>query len=121
LARAQAEIARVELSLRRRLADAFSRYQIALQSMEDYRDQTLPKAKQAYELYLDSFRKRVAAWPQVLVAERSYFQLREDYVNVLVELRQAQVEICGLLLVDGLTQPPEPTPMGHIDATPRPR
>jgi cobalt-zinc-cadmium efflux system outer membrane protein len=121
LARAQAEITRVELSLRRRLADAFHRYQTALDSVRDYRQETLPKAQRAYEIYLDFFTKRRAAWPQVLVAERTYAQLSEEYVAALAELREAEVSIQGLLLVDGLTQPPEPTPQGHIEATPKPR
>lgn len=121
LTRAHAEVTRMELELRRRFADTFHRYESARDSAKDYRENTLPKAQRAFELYLDYFRKRRAAWPQVLVAERAYFQYREEYLNALVELRQAEVEINGLLLVDGLKQPPAPTPQGHIDATPKPR
>jgi cobalt-zinc-cadmium efflux system outer membrane protein len=121
LARANAEVRRVELSLRRRLADAFHRYQMALDSVKDYQQNSLPKARQAYELYLDYFRKRRATWPQVLVAERTFAQLSEEYVAALKELREAEVTIQGLLLADGLTSPPEPVPQGHIEATPKPR
>ncbi|MCI0458982.1 MAG: TolC family protein [Gemmataceae bacterium] len=121
LARAQANVTRVELSLRRRFADAATRYQTARVSVDDYRTETLPKAKEAYELLLDSFRKRRAAWPQVLVAARNYAEFSVDYLEALHDLRQAQVEIKGLLLVDGLTTPPGPTPQGHIEAVPRPR
>ena len=70
---------------------------------------------------MDYFKKKRATWPQVLVAERAYFQYREEYLSALVELRRAEVEIKGLLLVDGLTQPPAPMPQGHIEATPKPR
>jgi cobalt-zinc-cadmium efflux system outer membrane protein len=70
---------------------------------------------------MEYFRKGRAAWPQVLVAERTFAQLSEDYIAALIELRDAEVDIQGLLLVDGLTQPPEPTPQGHIEATPTPR
>jgi cobalt-zinc-cadmium efflux system outer membrane protein len=121
LARAQAEVARVELSLRRRLADAFHRYQTALDSVKDYQQSSLPKAREAYDLYLDYFRKKRATWPQVLVAERTFAQLSEDYIAALAELREAEVTIRGLLLVDGLTPPSEPVPQGHIEATPKPR
>jgi cobalt-zinc-cadmium efflux system outer membrane protein len=121
LARAQADVTRVELLLRRRLADAFHRYETAAASAQDYRENTLPKARRAFELYTDYFRRRRATWPQVIVAERTYFQYREEYLNTLVELRRAEVEIKGLLVVDGLTQPPAPTPQGHIEATPKPR
>lgn len=121
LARAHSEIARVELVLRRRLADAFTQYQNGLQSVEDYRANTLPKARQAYELYQDYFKKRRATWPQVLVSERNYYQYTEEYINALIDLRRAEVEINGLLLTNGLDQPPGSSPQGHIEATPKPR
>ena len=104
--RAQAETGRVELSLRQRLARQYARYKTALATVEIYRKSNLPEAKEAYELYLDSFGKRRAAWPQVLVAQRTYFQISVDYVQALDELRRAEVAICGLLLVDGLDEPP---------------
>jgi cobalt-zinc-cadmium efflux system outer membrane protein len=120
LVRAQAEVARVELALRRRLADAFSRYETARESVQDFREQSLPTARRAFELYQDYFRKRRATWPQVLVAQRTYFQLSDEYANALLDLRRAETEIRGLLLLDG-SVPPGPTPQGHIDATPKPR
>jgi len=121
LAQAQAEVARVELSLRRRLADAFSRYETARASVQDYRERSLPTSRRAYELYQEYFKQRRAAWPQVLVAQRTYSQMSDDYANALLDLRQAEVEIRGLLLVDGLNTPPGPTPQGHIDSVPKPR
>lgn len=121
LARARANVARVELSLRRRFADAVSRYETARTSVDDYRAGSLPEAKEAYELLLESFRNRRAAWPQVLVAARNYAQFQLEYVEALDDLRQAEVEIKGLLLTDGLTAPAGPTPQGHIEAVPKPR
>jgi cobalt-zinc-cadmium efflux system outer membrane protein len=121
LARAQAEVARVELSLRKRFADAAMRYRTALTTTEEYRKEILPKARQAYELLLDSFRNHRAAWPQVLIAERTWFALSVEYLESLRELRKADVEIRGLLLVDGLTEPPGPVPGGHRDAVAKPR
>jgi cobalt-zinc-cadmium efflux system outer membrane protein len=106
LRRAQAELARVELSLRQRLARQYVRYRTATALVENYRKTTLPKAREAYELYLDSFRQRRAAWPQVLVAQRTYLQLSVDYVEALEQVRRAEVAILGLLLVDGLDEPP---------------
>jgi cobalt-zinc-cadmium efflux system outer membrane protein len=108
LLRAQAELGRVELSLRQRLSRQYARYRTALAVAENYRKASLPKAREAYELYLDSFRRRRAAWPQVLVAQRTYFQISVDYVEALDELRRAEVAILGLLLVDGLDEPPGP-------------
>lgn len=120
LTRAQAEVARVELALRRRLADAFSSYETARESVQDFRERSLPTSRRAFELYQDYFKRRRATWPQVLVAQRTYFQLRDDYANALLDLRRAETEIKGLLLLDG-NVPPGPTPQGHIDAVPKPR
>jgi cobalt-zinc-cadmium efflux system outer membrane protein len=108
LMRAQAEEARVELSLRQRLARQYARYRTAAATVESYRKQNLPEAEEAYELYLGSFRRRRAAWPQVLVAQRTYFQISVDYVEALDDMRRAEVAILGLLLVDGLDEPPGP-------------
>jgi cobalt-zinc-cadmium efflux system outer membrane protein len=106
LAYAQQEVCRVELSLRQRLARAYARYETAAATVKAYREQTLPAARRAYELYLASFRNRTAAWPQVLVAQRTYFQISVDYTQALDDMRRAEVAILGLLLVDGLDEPP---------------
>jgi cobalt-zinc-cadmium efflux system outer membrane protein len=106
VAYAQAELERVQLALRQRLARAYARYRTASATVQTLRKENLPDAKEAYDLYLDSFRKRRAAWPQVLVAQRTYFQLSVEYTVALAELRGAEVAILGLLLVDGLNEPP---------------
>jgi cobalt-zinc-cadmium efflux system outer membrane protein len=121
LTRAAAEVSRVELDLRRRFADAYSRYESAAADAEDLRAESLPKAEKALELYRSNFERRRAAYPQVLVAERTVLQLREDYTRALAELRRSEVEIRGLLLAGGLDAPRDVTPPGHINATPRPR
>jgi cobalt-zinc-cadmium efflux system outer membrane protein len=108
LTRARAEVCRVELSLRQRLARSYARYRTAQALVKEYREHSLPEAKEAYELYLDSFKKRRAAWPQVLVAQRTYFQISVDYADALDQLRRAEVALLGLLLVDGLEEPPGP-------------
>jgi cobalt-zinc-cadmium efflux system outer membrane protein len=121
LTRAQAEVGRIELMLRRKFGERFSQYQADLVMARSFEREMLPRAKEAYELYLDSYQKRRAAWPQVLVAQREYFQLADEYLETLVELRRAEADITGLFLGDGLDQPPAPVPQGHREATPRPR
>jgi cobalt-zinc-cadmium efflux system outer membrane protein len=121
LTRDRAEHERVALSLRQRLADAYTRFADALQSVEDYRAESLPLARRAYEVQMANFRQRRAAWPQVLVAQRTYVDLNKDYIQSLLELRRAEVEIGGMLLVDGLSTPAPPTSQGHIESVPQPR
>ncbi len=121
LARATAEVSRVELDLRHRFADAFSRYETARVEVETWQKDTIPTAERAYELYAKSYRERRAAWPQVLVAQRTVYQLNEDYTRSLSELRRAEVELRGLLLTGGLSAPRDPIPPGHLNSVPRPR
>jgi cobalt-zinc-cadmium efflux system outer membrane protein len=116
LGRALAERTRVELSLRQRLAREYARYETAQALVKVYREQNVSDARRAYELYLDSFRKRRAAWPQVLVAQRTYFQISANYVQALDELRRAEVTILGLLLIDGLEEPPTGPGEGRVRA-----
>ncbi|MDA1230055.1 MAG: hypothetical protein O2856_04715 [Planctomycetota bacterium] len=49
---------------------------------------------------------------QVLIAQRDDFQSRVEYVEALAELRRLEVSIRGLLLVDGLDEPPGPAGEG---------
>ncbi len=121
LSRDQAEHRRVALSLRQRLADAYNRHEEALESVEDFRERTLQLAWRAYQVQLANFRQRRAAWPQVLVAQRTYFEIQRDYIEALLVLRRAEVEIDGMLLVDGLAPPNPPTSQGHIESVPQPR
>ena len=71
LARDHAEHDRIALSLRQRLADAATRFEDARQSAEDFRTESLPLARRAYEVQAQSFRERRSAYPQVLVARRT--------------------------------------------------
>jgi cobalt-zinc-cadmium efflux system outer membrane protein len=103
LSAAKDEIRRLELTLRARLASAFAIYLTSLQTVERYRKDILPQAQKAYDLYLKSFKQMAAAYPQVLIAQRTLFQVRTDYVQAVVSLRQSLVEIEGLLLTDGLS------------------
>ncbi len=108
--RAGREVRRLELSLRARLASAFTRYSISRDTVERYRSRILPQAQQAYDLYLGKFRQMAAAYPQVLIAQRTLSQVRTDYVGALVELWQNVVQMRGLLLSGGLNPPCELQP-----------
>jgi cobalt-zinc-cadmium efflux system outer membrane protein len=119
--RARAEVTRLELWLRQQLASVFARYHTALATVQTYRAETLPQAREAYQLTLGGYRERRTPWAQVVLSQRTYSDLLEEYIETLLELRHAETEIAGMMLVDGLKQPEPPTPGGHIDATPQPR
>ncbi len=105
LARAQQDVLRIRLSLRTRYAAAFKEYSDAAEAAKDYQKEMLPRARRAYDLYLSKYRQMAAAYPQVLIAQRTLFQLQEDYVAALENLWRAASEIRGFLLVDGPGSP----------------
>ena len=112
---------RVELSLRERLADAFNRYRTARETAELYRDGIVPKATEAYEVQRDMYRQRRTPWREVVMLQRNLLEEKAKYTRSLLQLRKAEVEIVGLLLVDGLSIPPGPASAGHLEANPDPR
>jgi len=108
LAHARSELERIRLSLRSSFAPVFRDYSDAREAVERYQKEILPQAQKAYDLYLEKYRQMAAAYPQVLIAQRTLFQLRENYVMNLVKLRETATEIQGFLLVNGLAAPIAP-------------
>lgn len=96
--RATLEVQRVKLSLRFRFAEVYREYATALTRADRYRQEILPKAQKAYELYLNNFRQMAGAYPQALIAQRNLFQLQDAYVDALMIVWQRSVEIRGMLL-----------------------
>lgn len=105
LDRARKELERVRLELRDRAASQLAEYQSAADAVAKYRTQMLPRAKQAYEMYLTNYRNMAAAYPQVLVSQRTWFQLQTDYIAALEQLWRSATTLQGFLLTQGLTAP----------------
>lgn len=103
--RAQAEVTRVELALQSQAAWQFATYLTALRESETYRSEILPRAEEAYRLYLTRYRQMAAAYPQVLVAQRTFFEMSNAYLESLSEAWRAAVQLQSLLAGDGLDAP----------------
>jgi len=108
LAHARQELERVKLALRASFAAVFRDYAEAAETVRHYHDQILPDAQQAHDLYLRKYQEMAAAYPQVLIAQRTLFQLREEYTRALVSEQQAAVVLQGYLLAGGLAAPIAP-------------
>lgn len=106
--RAEAELRRVEFALQSRFAGVYEQYLTALRSSETYRVEILPRAEEAYRLYLARYREMGAAYPQVLIAQRSLLQLSDEYLASLDDAWRAAIEVQGLLTMDGLAAPARP-------------
>lgn len=112
LERAKQEVQRVKLLLRERSASSFQNYHTARVAAERYRTQMIPWATQAYQLYLKKYQNMQAAYPQVLVSQRTLFQLQTDYIAALERVWTNSVALRGFLLTDGLEAPAQP---GELD------
>ena len=96
---------RVELALRARTASAFRVYQNALSVVIEYQEQIIPRAQEAYELYLANFKRMSAAYPQVLIAQRTLFQAQAEYVRALVDVWRNATQLQGFMLTGALDAP----------------
>lgn len=99
---AHRELERVRLSLTSRFTAGLREYRNAQQMVERYRTQVVPRAREAYRTYLTNFRQMAAAYPQVLIAQRTLFQVEVEYAQALVQLRESVVRLRGYLLEGGL-------------------
>ncbi|MGC1169611.1 MAG: TolC family protein, partial [Candidatus Acidiferrales bacterium] len=78
--RAAAEVQRVALVLRQMAAPILQDYASSRAIAQNYQSSTLPHARQAYDLYLQKYNEGAAAYPQVLIAQRTLFQLESSYI-----------------------------------------
>lgn len=99
---AESELQRQQLALRTRLAAAFRQYRNAVQMEEKYRTEVVPRARAGYEMYLSNFRQMAASYPQVLIAQRTLFQVEVEYARALLQVRETAVGLRGFLLTGGL-------------------
>ncbi len=100
--RARAEVTRVELSLRQTANKFLEQYLARRDEAALYRDRMIPRAKRAYELYLNKYNHMAAAYPQVLIAQRTLFQLQVSYIEVLKNLWTASVALQNYTVSDPL-------------------
>ena len=105
LERSNLETRRIELLLRERTASLFQNYATSRAMVERYRTRMIPQAEKAYKLYLEKYNGMTAAYPQVLISQRTLFQLQMDYVAALENLWTNSVAIKGFMLSDGLEAP----------------
>ena len=73
--------------------------------VERYRNEMLPRAARAYQLYLTKYQSMGAAYPQVLIAQRTYFQLQVSYNEALENLWMDAISMQNFMLSAGLDAP----------------
>ncbi len=106
---AKQELARLKLQIEHDLAGLFREYDSARLTVQQYKTEMLPRAEQAYRLYQANYQKMAAAYPQVLISQRTLFQLEADYIQALQNAWQSSLVIRGFGLMDGLSVPMRPS------------
>lgn len=109
--RARQEVQRVKLLLQERASTLIRNYETSREVAASYKNQIIPRAQRAYELYLKKYQTMTAAYPQVLVAQRTLLQVQNDYISALQTLWTNSVGIQSFLLTDGLEAPSRPGEM----------
>jgi cobalt-zinc-cadmium efflux system outer membrane protein len=97
---ARQEAARLTLQIGRDLAARFRDYDQSRTTVQQYKTEMLPRAEQAFQMYQANYRKMAGAYSQVLMSQRTLFQLQADYVESLSRAWQAVVAIRGFGLLD---------------------
>ena len=59
-------------------------------------------------MYQTNYRSMAGAYPQVLISQRTLFQLQAEYVQALGNAWQSALAIRGFGLMDGLSEPVNP-------------
>src|SRR5258708_3036914 len=85
--RAKREVERVKLVLRERAASVVQTYTFSQTAVDRYKNQMIPRAQKAYEMYTKKYQEMAAAYPQVLISQRTLMQLEVSYIRVLWEMR----------------------------------
>ena len=89
---ASADLSRLELDLNAEAHQVFADYLTALRATEEYRTSLLSRAEEAYRLYLARYKEMAAAYPQVLIAQRSLMQLTNEYLAQAEQLWSSVVQ-----------------------------
>ncbi len=103
--RAEQDLAREQLSLRQQAVPLAQSYESAKFEADRYKTQLIPRATRAYELYLKKYQSMAQAYPQVLVSQRTLFQLRVSYVMALHEEWHNAIALQNYMLSGGLHAP----------------
>ena len=103
--RAHKEVVREQLALQRTAEPLAQAYLASRFTVDRYRTQLIPRAQRAYQLYLQKYQAMAMAYPQVLVSQRTLFQLQIGYLSALHEVWNNAIALQNYTLTGGLDAP----------------
>lgn len=105
--RACADLQRLKLSLRSRLADAYRSYDRAARQVRRYQDDILPAAAKSLELSLEGYQAGQYSILRSVQARQSYSQSQLNAIDSQAAHRIAEAQLQGLLLTGSLSAIPD--------------
>jgi outer membrane protein, heavy metal efflux system len=102
---AEEDIARERLRLRQQAEPIAQSYLSSKFEADRYKTQLIPRAARAYQLYLEKYQNMAQAYPQVLVSQRTLFQLQIGYLKAVHEVWQSATSLENYTLDGGLDAP----------------
>ena len=96
-------VERIRSLIRRDLARTMREYNIANATVQRYETAILPRARETMDLMKEAREAGEFNFLRVLTARRAYFDASLRYVDALGKRAQANAELDGLLLSDGLS------------------
>lgn len=105
LERARNEVARLVLSIRQSAQPLLQAYLADQLQAERYKNEIIPRATRAYRLYLAKYTQMASAYPQVIVSQRTLFQLQVNYIRTLEDLWANATTLQNYTLTGGLSVP----------------
>lgn len=103
--RARQDVLREQLALRQQTAPLAQSFESARFEADRYKTELLPRASKAYQLYLQKYQEMAQAYPQVLVSQRTYFQLKMGYLMALHDVWHTAVALQNFTLSGALGRP----------------
>ena len=95
----------MKLSLHQQAEPLVQMYLSSKFEADRYRTQLIPRAARAYQLYLQKYQSMAMAYPQVLVSQRTLFQLQASYIQALSGAWQNAIALQHYTLKGGLDAP----------------
>jgi outer membrane protein, heavy metal efflux system len=102
IASARMAVAQLELELQDRLAPIFEQYSNSSNQVSRFHESILPAASESLELTRQMYQAGEMNYLGLLTAQRTYSQTHRSYLEAVLQLRLAEVQIEGLLLSGSL-------------------
>lgn len=114
IASARMGVSQLELELQNRLVPVFEQYSNSKNQVSRYRETILPAAVESLQLTRQMYQAGETNYLGLLTAQRTYSQTHRNYLEAVLQLRLAEVQIQGSLLSGSLqyranAQPTTPT------------